>query len=89
MMTLAEVKTQSKTKVTMTIFLVLANITPAKTAIGIQAKMKNLYMSHGLGVKRMTLGIKNRRRKVPFKSSFPRFTKEIMAIMKGMPRFKK
>ena len=79
---------ESKTNVTRTIFLVLANITPAKTAIGIQAKMKNLYMSHGLGVNKIMFGIRNRKRNVPFKSSFPRFAKETMAIMKGIPKLK-
>ena len=71
-----------------TIFLVLANITPAKTAIGIQAKMKNLYMSHGLGVNKIMFGIRNKKRNVPFKSSFPRLAKETMAIMKGIPKLK-
>ena len=86
-MTLAEVKTQSKTNVTITIFLVLDNITPAKTAMGIQAKMKNLYMSHGLGVNNKMLGIRTKKSIVPFKSSFPDFTKETIAITKGIPRF--
>ena len=69
--------------------LVLANITPANTAIGIHAKMKNLYMSHGLGVNKIMLGIRNKKRNVPFRSSFPGFTKETIAITKGMPKFKK
>ena len=85
----AEDRIESKTKVTITIFLVFAKTIPANTAIGTQRKMKNLYMSHGLGVKSMMLGIINKRIKVPFRIQFPRFTNETMANTKGTPRFKK
>ena len=88
-MTLAEVKTQSKTTVTMTIFLVLAKTTPVNTAIGTHAKMKNLYMSHGFGVITRITGISRRRTIVAFKVSLPDFTKETTAATRGIPRFKR
>ena len=87
--TLAEVKTESKTKVKIKSLFTLASMNPQRTAIGIQAKMKNLYMSQTLGVNTKTLGIRSKRSKVPFKYPLPRLKKANFVKSKGIPKFRK
>ena len=67
--------------------LIFANAAPLNAAMGIHAKMKNLYMSHGFGVAEIRFGIRNRAintvfRRVPFT-----FLMNIIVSRKGSPRF--
>ena len=79
MITLAVVMRESKTNVTIKMRGVLAKTMPAKTTMGIQANMKNLYISQSQGVSNRKFGIKTSSRKVILRYSWPGLIKEIIA----------
>ncbi len=70
-------------------FLIFDKAAPLNTASGTHAKMKNLYMSQGLGVSETMFGIRKRNRNVSFRKVLPVFFTKAKVSMKGIPRFKK
>ena len=86
-MTLAVVKTESTSNTSAMLFLILASAAPLSTAMGIQAKMKNLYMSHEFGVIEIRFGIRNRITKTNFRRVPFTFVMKTRESKNGIPRF--
>ena len=86
-MTLAVVKMENKSRTSAKLFLILARAAPLRTAMGIQAKMKNLYMSQEFGVIEIRLGARNSITKTIFRKVPLIFFMKIKESKNGTPRF--
>ena len=86
-MTFTDVKMESATNKMTMILYDFDNMVPQSTAIGIQANMKNLYISQTLGVNQKIRGIKNMTTKELLSKTSFCLMKDIIAIKKGIPKF--